>query len=108
MNLADQIRIVISLLINGTADKHNENAKIVGITNAILIVLQKNGYITERELEELTISTKEFLVLGKFKYDSKEPSLPQSEDMPKKTKLKKVRYKKVSQPDNNKNREEGE
>ena len=108
MNLADQIRIAITLLMSKEDDGTGRNAKIVGITNAILILLQKNGIITGTELDELFISSQEVIVLGKVKYDPNKMEKEPSEKSSKKASIKKLKTKDVSQPDQSKNREDGE
>ena len=54
VNLADQIRVMLMMVLGKNSSDPDENTKIVTITNSILLILCNNGVITSSEYEELT------------------------------------------------------
>lgn len=71
MNLADQIRVMLMMVLGKNSSDPDENTKIVTITNSILLILYNNGVITSSEYEELTLSPLDGLIILKGKLDPK-------------------------------------
>ena len=53
MNLSDQIRIALSMLLYSKDALPVDSFKIVTITNAILLLMKTNNYLSEEQFKEL-------------------------------------------------------